>query len=136
MSRSAYWTLTTLLIVFGFITGFSIGAPFFILGLVLAVLGPVRHYRRVFWPAVSAVVAATVGYVLFAPLSCTASGVVGGALTTVCSSILGGPSTGGDGFNPSLEPGLRAAAVYAVVAAMAAWIGLSPEIRRRWSPSA
>ena len=42
------WTLTGFLIVFGFITGFSIGIPFFIAGVFLA--GRMSA-RRPAWPA-------------------------------------------------------------------------------------
>ena len=133
MSRSAYWSLVTVLLVFGFITGFSIGAPFFLLGLTLAVLGPVRRYRRVVIPAVAGVIGLSAGYVLFAPLTCSATSPVGGASTVVCSSILGGPYSGPGDYAPSLEPALRAGAVFAVMAAMGAWAALSPELRGRRS---
>jgi hypothetical protein len=135
VSRSAYWTLVTILIVFGFLGVFSIGAPFLLLGLLLAVLGPVRHYRRVLWPAVAGLVGATVAYALVAPLSCTATSTTNGESSTVCSSILGGTYAGTGIYNPSLEPALRVAAVAAVVAAMLTWIVLSSELRTR-KPSA
>jgi hypothetical protein len=135
VNRSAYWALVTCLLVFGFITGFSIGAPFFLLGLTLAVLGPLRHHRRVIGPAVAAVIALSVGYVLFAPLTCSATSTASGESSVVCSSILGGPYSGTGEYNPPLEPALRAGAVFAVVAAMATWIALSSELRSRPSPT-
>ncbi len=125
MTRSGYWLLVTALLVFGFLTGFSIGAPFFLLGLTLAVLGPLRHHDRVIWPAVAAIGGLSLGYILFAPLTCTASSTAGGVSNVVCSSILGGPYSGTGEYAPLLEPALRAGAVVAVVAAMAAWAVLS-----------
>ena len=106
MEGRSYWLLTALLVVFGFITGFSIGAPFFLLGLVMIVVGPFRRHALVFWPPIAAVVAFSIGYVLFVPLTCTATAAVGQESHVVCSSILGGPYAGTGLYNPPLQPAL------------------------------
>lgn len=71
--RVSHWVLVAVLVIFGFLTGFSIGMPFLLLGIVLAVLAPCRHRRSVFWPPVLAVPALVAGYLLVAPLGCTAT---------------------------------------------------------------
>jgi hypothetical protein len=69
----SYWMAALLLVAFGFVTGFSIGPPFFLVGLALLVLGPLRRWPRLFWPPLVGVLAFTLGVVLFIPLSCTAT---------------------------------------------------------------
>src|SRR5205814_2045421 len=49
--KAAYWILVGSLLGFGMLAIFSIGAPFFLLGLTLAVVAPWRHRRGVLWPA-------------------------------------------------------------------------------------
>ncbi|HVA87903.1 MAG TPA: hypothetical protein VNF73_16475 [Candidatus Saccharimonadales bacterium] len=132
MSGARYWVGVALLAAFGFVTGFSIGAPFLLLAIVLAVVGPFRGHARIFWPAVASVVGLTIGYVLFAPLVCTATEAVGAASAVVCSSILGGPYSGAGTYNPPLEPALRAAVVSAMLAAGATFAVLT--LRRRSRP--
>ncbi len=108
-----YWALAGVLVVFGFLTGFSIGLPFLLLGYVLFALGPFRHRRRVFWPVLAGVVVFEVGFILVSPLGCTTSatetttadGVTmrsGGA--TRCSNILGIDYRGGSGYDPPRWP--------------------------------
>ena len=98
-----YWIVSLLLVVFGFITGFSIGAPFLLIGLAMLVLGPVRHRTLVFWPPFVGVLVGIVGIVLLVPLTCTASGGVGGVSSTVCTSILGPAWSGSGLYNPPPE---------------------------------
>jgi hypothetical protein len=105
-----YWILAVALIVFGFITGFSIGQPFLLVGLVMLGLGPVRNRPVVFWPPLLGVVAFNVVYWAIAPFSCSATTVLGsseGAATnTVCTSLIG-LRYGGEGIvNPSLLPAI------------------------------
>jgi hypothetical protein len=86
-----YWIFVVAVLVFGFVTGFSIGAFIMPVGLALLILGLVRHRRRLFWPILLAVVGFQVGYVLFVPLSCTATGTLGQpSVELVCNSVLGG----------------------------------------------
>ena len=115
MNTGTYWTLSVVLVVFGFITGFSIGIPFLFLGLTLIALGPVRRKRVVFWPILVAVIGFWVGFILVTPLGCTTSSVrvVNGQYsnqesTTRCSNILGIDYSGTGLYNPSQAPALRA----------------------------
>lgn len=131
LPRPVYWVLALALLGFGFLAMFSIGAPFFALGLALVVLAPFRQRPAIFWPAIGGVLAFFVGYVLVAPLGCTAqatmreaAGTSGGggseiAGATVCASLLGIDYSGAGTYNPPLWPaliaGLATAAAIAVV---------------------
>jgi hypothetical protein len=85
-----YWVFALAVVVLGFLTGFSIGVFILPIGVALVVLGPIRHRRTVYWPILMAVVGFVVGYLLFVPLTCTATTAIpGGDRTTVCQSILG-----------------------------------------------
>lgn len=98
-----YWLAALLLTAFGFITGFSIGPPFLLVGLAMLVLGPFRGRPRLFWPPLVGVVAFVVGVALVIPLSCVATSESGGVSSTVCTSILG-PTWSGTGlYNPPPE---------------------------------
>lgn len=114
-----YWITSLGLIAFGFVGMFSIGRPFFLVGLAMLVFGPVRRRPALFWPPLLAVVAYNVGYWAVAPLYCTATEAVGGPSMTVCSSVLGINFSGNGMYNPSLDPanvaGLPLAAVVFVV---------------------
>jgi hypothetical protein len=129
-----YWVLALVITVFGFLTGFSIGAPFLLLGLALLVLGPFRRRPRVFWPSLVAVTAFVLTVALLIPLSCEATSEAGGGSSTVCRSIAG-PTWSGTGlYNPPREAyqmPVRAGAAVAIGAALAtlAWL----TIRRRAS---
>jgi hypothetical protein len=115
-SAVPYWALAIALIGFGVVAIFSIGLPFLALGLALVVLAPVRHRPPVFWPILSGVAAFFVGFVLVAPLTCTASAGTavgpGGSppeTQTTCSSLLGiAEYTGTGGYEPPLGPGVAA----------------------------
>jgi hypothetical protein len=115
-----YWIAATALIVFGFITGFSIGQPFLLVGLVMLGLGPVRNRPIVFWPPLLGVIAFNVVYLAIAPFSCSAGFLLdssgGGTPTsTVCTSLLG-IRYGGEGIvNPSLLPAIVVALVAGVL---------------------
>jgi hypothetical protein len=104
-----YWIVAAVLVVFGFITGFTIGQPFLVVGLVMLGLGPVRNRPLVFWPPLLGVIAYNVVYMAIAPFSCTSgflldSNGVGTATATVCTSLIG-LRYGGEGVvNPSLLP--------------------------------
>lgn len=140
-----YWIAAALLVVFGFLTGFSIGAPFLLLGLVMILVGPVRQRARIFWPVIVAVPAFTLGYVLVAPLTCTVGGGVGDPgttsgpvttsipSTTTCTSVLGGPYAGSGIYNPPLEPALRIGLAAAGGAATVTFVLVSLARSRRAS---
>lgn len=125
----AYWIVAAALTVFGFITGFSIGQPFLLLGLVLFGLGPVRHRPLAFWPPVLGVIAFDVVYVAIAPFSCTAGFLLdsnggGTATATVCTSLIG-LRYGGEGIeNPSLLPAVAAALVAGVLVGLLTFVVL------------
>lgn len=119
-------------VAFGSVAIFSVGAPFFLTGVVmLAVGGWRRDWAVVLWPALVAVWAFAVGYVLVAPLGCTTSSTLSVAVTalpgalsssvpshTVCTNILGLDYSGTGSYNPSLLPGLLAGLVAAAIAAV------------------
>jgi hypothetical protein len=104
--------LVAVLIGFGLLALFSIGLPFLVTGLALVVLRPVRHRPASFWPSLIAVWAFFIGFLLVAPLGCTATTAPAQPRTT-CSSLLGHYS-GGGGYNPSLWPAVSAGVLLAV----------------------
>jgi hypothetical protein len=99
-----YWVTSLGLIAFGVVAMFSIGRPFFLVGLAMLLLGPLRNRPALFWPPLVAVVAYNVGYWAVAPLSCTATETVGETSTTTCSSLTGIGYSGVGIYNPSLDP--------------------------------
>jgi hypothetical protein len=107
------------LIAFGIVGMFSIGRPFFLVGLAMLILSPLRRNPILFWPPLLAVIGYNVGYWAVAPLSCTAIEAVGGTSTTSCSWLIGIGYPGSGMFNPSLDlanqVGLVLAAVVFVV---------------------
>lgn len=122
-----YWVLALVLTVFGFVTGFSIGAPFLLIGITLLVLGPFRRWPRLFWSALAGVITFVVVVVLLVPLTCVATEDTAGVSQTVCSSILG-PTWSGTGlYNPPSEAftnplQLGTTAGVAVAAATVVWL--------------
>lgn len=123
----SYWIAALLLVAFGFVTGFSIGAPFFLVGLATLVLGPLRRRPRLYWPPLVGIIAFIVDVVLFIPLSCTATDGVGQVSSIVCAGILGPIWSGSGLYNPPPEAFalvFRAGAVAGVAAAFVtlAWL--------------
>ena len=131
-----YVVLATALILVGIVGMFSIGAPFFLTGLVMLICIPWRRDRAILLPALTAVWGFTLGYILVAPLGCTSSslerperahplgmGVVaaGRALVrggTVCNGVLFDYSGGGSysaPLLPALIAGLAAGLILAIV---------------------
>jgi len=131
-----YWITSLGLIAFGFLGAFSIGRPFFLVGLAMLVLGPVRRRPALFWPPLLAVVAYNVGYWAVAPLYCTATEVVGGPSTTVCSSVLGINYSGSGTYNPSGDPANMAGLLLAAVAFVAALVAIISKRRSERDVSA
>ena len=135
----SYWILSLALIAFGFITAFSIGMPFLMIGGAMLVLGQIRHRAILFWPPLAAVIAFNVGYLAIAPLTCTATeagavaapdaSATASVSITVCHSLLGGTSTGTGIFNPSLEPANNAGLLLAAITFVA--VGASILVRSR-----
>lgn len=126
---SLYWGGTLLLIVFGALTGFSIGIPFLVVGLALVFLAPFRGRTRVFVSVLVGVVAFFAGFILIAPMGCTSTMTVtespGGGRgevspqRTVCDNILGIDYSGTGLYNPPLWPATLAGLVVAGVATTA-----------------
>jgi hypothetical protein len=128
-----YWIAALLLVAFGFVTGFSIGPPFLLVGLALLVLGPLRRWPRLFWPPLAGVLVFILGVVLFIPLSCTATGF-GQISNTVCTSILGPTWSGSGLYNPPPEAfarAFRAGVGAGAVAAIATLVWLTLRRRQR-----
>jgi hypothetical protein len=128
-----YWITSLGLITFGVVAMFSIGRPFFLVGLAMLVLGPLRRRPALYWPPLVAVIAYNVGYWAVVPLSCTATQAVGGASTTVCSSLLGFTWSGSGIYNPSLEPAnqasfLLATAAFVVTLVAMLWTGRAERV--------
>lgn len=117
-----YWTVALGLVAFGFVTGFSIGAPFLLIGMALLALGPVRRRPAFFWPPLAAVIAGNAAYWAVVPAYCTATsevtqaGAVAGSTTTICSSLLGIPYAGAGIDNPPNGPAAAAGVAAAIVA--------------------
>jgi hypothetical protein len=131
----AYWALVVVLIAFGVVTIFSIGAPFLLLGLMFAVLSPWRDRPGVIWAGFGVVFGFVLGYVLVAPLSCHSSTFleIDGSVreaTVRCTNLLGIPYEGTGNYNPSLLPGFLAGIALAVIASATAWV-----LTRKRSPS-
>jgi hypothetical protein len=111
-----YWTLAVFLIGFGFLGILSIGLPFLLLGITLAILARRRHETGIIASGVAAIVGFTVGYILVAPLSCTLTERSSHPdAHTVCTSLLGINYLGGGIYNPSLLPALIAGLIVAVL---------------------
>jgi hypothetical protein len=120
--------IALVLVVFGFLTGFSIGAPFFILGIGLLILHPFRSRRRMYWSLLVGLVAFLAGTALVMPMRCTASGVVGGSSETVCTSLIGMTWSASGVYNPPPEARNLAIGVGLVggaVAAITTWTVLT-----------
>ncbi len=134
-AAQSYWGLVLLLVVFGFITGFSIGIPFLLLGVALAGLSLLRSRPRFFWSGLALVVGFLVGYVLVAPFSCTVTAEfdLTTSLETVspemCRSLVGIEYAG----SPQTA-GLTTGGVLAVVGAAAGWIAGGRQSRANPQP--
>ncbi|CAN5242718.1 hypothetical protein BH24ACT1_BH24ACT1_02030 [soil metagenome] len=118
---ASYWVLVSALCLFGIMGIFSIGMPFLLLGITLAVVAPWRTQAAVLWPAVAAVVALVVGFILVTPLGCTSSASSASSdlstQTTTCTNVLGIDYSGDGLYNPSLLPALLAGLALSVLAA-------------------
>ena len=118
----SYWFVCACLLVFGFLAGFSIGLPFFHVGLAMLLLGASRAHRFVFWPLLLAVIGYEVGFIAVAPFSCSATQQIGETSTTVCLSLIGLRYEGVGTYNPSLVPGMVTGVAVAALTAIATWL--------------
>jgi hypothetical protein len=126
-----YWVLAHTLIPFGVVTGFSIGIPFLLLGLLLLVLSPVRYRPTIFWPVIVGYLVLVVGYIVAAP-SCSSFSHNGSPRVTTCSNLIGIDQTGGDSVNPSLGSAL----LFGLTAGLLVGVGLRVVLERRQSATA
>jgi hypothetical protein len=116
-----YWSGAVVLVMFGAIAIFSIGAPFFLTGIAMLAAGTKRHDPAVLWPTLLGVWTLVLAYVLIAPWSCTATSSGGGAGAghTTCTNPLGIGYAGDGLYNPPLLPaflvGLAAGMIVAIV---------------------
>jgi hypothetical protein len=133
----AYWIASLALVVFGFLSSFSIGQPFFLVGLAMLVLGAFRGRPFIFWPPLLAVVAYNLAFVAVAPLYCTGTftgtSTVGSTSTTVCSNLIGVRYSGEGIYNPSLLPAVAVGLIVAGVTAIAVFAFLLWKRRTRSS---
>ena len=118
---AGYWALVFVLCVFGIVGIFSIGMPFLLLGLTLAVVAPWRRQPEVLWPAVTAVIAFVAGFLLVTPLGCSTSPSSAFSdlptQTTTCTNVLGIDYSGHGLYNPSHWPALLAGLALSALAA-------------------
>ena len=115
----AYWTLAVLLIGFGALAILTIGLPFLLLGLMLAIVSQRRHETGVVVAGVGAIVGFMVGYILIAPTSCSTGGnSIGGIQHRACTNILGFGYSGTDTDDLGVVLGLLAGLVVAVLFAL------------------
>jgi len=114
-----YWALVIALVLFGMVAIFSIGAPFFLLGVTLAAVAPWRHRPTVLWPAIVGVLGFVAGFILTAPLACSVMVVPAPNFHPAqhCTTVLG--MFHYNAFSPSLVPplavGLATAALTAAI---------------------
>ncbi len=109
----AYWAGAIVLVAFGYPALFGIGAPFLLTGLAMLIVGPWRGRATVLWPTLVGVWSFVLGYILVAPLYCTATAgpVAPGApfvQHTTCTNVLGIDYSEAGNYNPSLLPGFIA----------------------------
>lgn len=134
----SYWVAAVVLVVFGFITGFSIGPPFLLLGMAMLVLGPLRRWPRLFWPLLVGFFAFMVGAIAVIPMTCTATEAIGGASYTVCTSLVGPTWSGAGVYNPppeALTLALTVGIATGVATAIATFAWLTARGRGRAQPA-
>jgi hypothetical protein len=135
-SSIAYWAGAAVLMLFGFVAIFSIGAPFLLTGAAMMVVGPWRHQRDVLWPALAAVWSFVAAYVLVAPGVCTGTslpavrGITATARVgrTTCTNVLGIDYSGSGLYNPPLMPSLFTGLVAGAVVGFALRRLLRPRV--------
>ncbi|HEX7949758.1 MAG TPA: hypothetical protein VF494_05370 [Candidatus Limnocylindrales bacterium] len=98
-----YWLIALVLTAFGVVAAFSIGLPFFVVGIAMLALGPLRGHPRLFLPGLLGVIAFVVGASLVAPWTCGGTATAGGDSYTVCRSLVGLTWSGPGLYNPPAE---------------------------------
>jgi len=102
----AYWPAVILLLMFGTLAVLTIGTPFLVLGMALAVLRATRASRRVFWTVIASIGSFFVAYIAVSPLWCTSSATPSGLGIgpTHCSNLIGIDYSGTGHYNPAHWP--------------------------------
>lgn len=124
---TAYWVIVVLLVVLGYLTGFTIGGLFWFLALAMILLAPFRSRPRFFATGLALFVGFLVGFVLTAPAGCTQTAELSSpgsdpVMSSVeCRSLVGIEYSGPDPFQPSLVLPLGIAVIAAAVAAGTTW---------------
>ncbi len=124
----AYWACAIALTVFGFVDLLAIGAPLFVLGVTLLLVGRFRHRPPVFWPVVVGVLVFIAAFILVTPLGCTRTAIPtidSGVVTvdhTICANVLGIDYSGKGDYEPTMLP--------AFLAGLAAGAGSATVTRR------
>ena len=132
-----YRLIALLLLGFGVLAMFSIGLPFFILGVAMLVLWPLRERRRLFISLFVGVLVFVIVGVLVAPLGCTATATLnadeaprdGGTVVevqTTCGNLLGITYEGTSGYDAPLWPAVVAGLAAGMFAALITHRFLSP----------
>jgi hypothetical protein len=112
VGAAAYWGVAVVLVGFGYLALFSIGAPFLLTGTAMMVVSPWRNRREVLWPTLVGVWVFLLGYLLVAPLGCTSTAIAVTAGSpaapshTTCANILGIDYSGTGTYEPTLLPAL------------------------------
>jgi hypothetical protein len=129
-----YWTVTVVLTAVGILGILSVGLPFLLLGIMLAIVSQRRHESGVVAAGVAAIVGFMVGYILVAPTSCISSASsADGIERRTCTSILGFGYSGTDDTGMIL--GLIAGLIVAVMFALGArWLTQRVASRRDAPP--
>jgi len=131
-----YRLIALLLLGFGVLAMASIGLPFFILGLTMLILWPLRERRRLFASLLVGVLTFVIVGVLVGPLSCTATETAdasrehGTAVEsrTICDNLLGITYEGTTGYNPPLWPALASGLASGMIAGLITYLFLAPRI--------
>jgi hypothetical protein len=116
-----YWSLATVLAVFGFIDLIAIGAPFFAVGMAMLIFGRWRHDRMVFIPGMASTIAFVAGFWLVAPWTCVRGS--GMDPITVCQHAFGIKVYGDESLWPSF--------MVAVLVALGTWFFVRRIVQRR-----
>jgi hypothetical protein len=123
-----YRLIAVLFVGFGVLAMFSIGLPFFILGLAMLALWPLRERIPLFASLLVGVLVFLIVGVLVAPLVCTAAEEVNAGDTTVvrsrttCDNLLGITYEGTTGYNPPLWPALASGLASGMLAGLITYL--------------